>query len=79
MGVNLKTGEEKVFFSISDAARFLNCNESNIRSALNADYGIGGGVSHAWQWFNLTEDEYNQALKSSETIESIAEKKDLSE
>lgn len=79
MGINLITGEKKIFFSIADAARFLDCNESNIRAALNAGYGAGGRFSHEWQWFNLTEDEYNQALKSSETIESITEKKDLSE
>jgi len=78
-GINLKTGEEKLFFSVIDAANYVNCNESNIRAALNLHNKVGGGVSHGWRWHNITEEEYSQILKSSETIESIAKEKDFSE
>lgn len=78
-GINLKTNEEKIFFSISDAATFISCEESNIRNALNLHNRQGGGKSHGWQWFNLTNEEYSQILKSSETIENITKEKDFSE
>lgn len=79
LGINQSTGENKVFFSIADAAIFMNCEESNIRSALNRKNKVGGGSSHGWKWFNLTNEEYNQILESSETIESIIKKKILDE
>lgn len=66
-GINQTTGEEKIFFSILDAANYICCPESNIRRALNLHNRVGGGISHNWQWFNLTDKEYNQMLKSSET------------
>lgn len=73
-GVNLETGEEQIFFSISDAAKFLQCNESNIRLALN-----NHGTSHGYKWEEITTEEYNQMLKSSETTESIVKEKNFNE
>ena len=78
-GLNLQNHEIRYFNSIADAAKTLNCNESNIRAALNLHDKAGGGISHGWQWFNLTDEEYSQILKSSETTENIAREKDSSE
>ena len=36
-------------------------------------------ISHGYKWYNLTEEEYSQGLKSSETIESIIKEKDFNE
>ena len=72
-GINENSGEEIIFFSISDAAKYLNCNEANIRRAINCR-----GKSHGYKWEELTEEEYN-LLKGSETTENIVKEKNFNE
>lgn len=57
----------------------VECNEATIRSALNREKQGRSHISHGYKWYNLTEEEYNQGLKSSETIESIIREKDSNE
>lgn len=78
-GVNINSGEIKIFFSISEAAQVLRCQESTIRTALNRQSIHKSHISQGYKWYNLTENEYEQALKSSETIESIIREKDSNE
>lgn len=79
LGVNINTGDRKIYFSIADAAREIKCAESCIRAALNRQKQNKNNISHGYKWYNLTEEEYSQLLKSSETTESIVKEKDLNE
>lgn len=79
LAINLKTNESKIFFSIIDAANFINCQESTIRQALNREKKGENNITKGWKWYNLTNEQYEQLLKSSETIESITKEKNFSE
>lgn len=72
-GINNITKKKIFFFSISDAAKYIGCNESNIRRAV-----LKNGNSHGYKWFKLTEEEYN-LLEGSETIENIVKEKNFDE
>lgn len=57
----------------------IGCDEATIRGALNREKQGRSHISHGYKWYNLTEKEYSQSLKSSETIESIIREKDSNE
>lgn len=78
-GLKLDTRKIEIFFCIGDAAKMVECNEATIRSALNREKQGRSHISHGYKWYNLTEEEYSQGLKSSETIESIIREKDSNE
>lgn len=70
---NLK--ENLVFFSIADASRHFNCNESQIRLAMNRK-----GKYKDYNILELTEEEYSQILiEGPETIKKIIREKDSNE
>ena len=69
-----KEGLMLAFWSIADAAATLKINESQIRGAMNRK-----GSTHGYKCRDITEEEYSQIVKSSETIERIANEKDISE
>lgn len=67
--------EKLFFFSIAEASRHFNCNESQIRKAMNEK-----GSYKNYKIRELTEEEYNEILiEGSETIERIIKEKDFNE
>lgn len=69
-----KEGLVLAFWSIADAAATLKISESQIRRAMNCK-----GSAHGYKCRDITEEEYSQIVKSSETIERITNEKDISE
>lgn len=70
-----KQNEFYSFFSISDAAKHFNCNEAQVRGAMNRK-----GTYRGFKIYELTEEEYNKILiEGSETIERIVREKDSNE
>lgn len=69
-----KNGIKLAFWSISDAAAILKINESQIRQAMNRN-----GHTHNYKCYEITEEEYSQIVKSSETIEKVTNEKNISE
>lgn len=67
--------EKLVFFSIADASKHFNCNESQIRLAMNRK-----GKYKDYNILELTEEEYSQILiEGPETIKKIIREKDSNE
>ena len=69
-----KEGVTLAFWSIADAATALKIDESQIRRAMNCK-----GQTHGYKCRDITEEEYGQIVKSSETIERVASEKNTSE
>ena len=64
-----------IFFSLTDAAKFLNCNESLVRSAIKRK-----GSCRGYKIIKITEEEYNSCKSNgSETIERIIKEKNFNE
>ena len=70
-----KQNEYYYFFSISEAAKYFQCNEAQIRNAMNRK-----GSYRGFKVYELTEEEYNKILiEGSETIERIVKEKNFNE
>lgn len=68
-----KDGIKLAFWSISRASENLKIHEAQVRHAMNRH-----GFTHGYKCYEITEEEYNQIVKSSETIERVANEKDVS-